>query len=52
MPCVDGYRSRAQRDSINKKVMKDPRTMKMMQQKMPFDDKRMSWGGFKVMVEA
>ena len=46
------YKSRAQRDSINKKIMKDPRIMKMMQQKMPFDDKRMSFGGFKVLAEA
>jgi len=45
------YRSRAQRDRINAKVMKDPRLAKMMDPKaMPFDGKRMFWGGFKVKV--
>ena len=47
------YKSRAHRDSVNKKVMKDPRIAKMMENKaMPFDVKRMSYGGFKVIVEA
>ena len=47
------YKSRAHRDSVNKKVMKDPRIAKMMENKaMPFDVKRMSYGGFKVLVEA
>jgi uncharacterized protein YbaA (DUF1428 family) len=46
------YKSRAQRDRINAKVMKDPRLAKMMDPKaMPFDGKRMFWGGFKTMVE-
>ena len=50
------YRSRAQRDSINKKVMKvfmnDPKWKKYMDPKnMPFDGKRMFWGGFKPIVE-
>ena len=45
------YKSRVQRDRVNAKVMKDPRLAKMMNPKaMPFDGKRMFWGGFKVMV--
>jgi len=45
------YKSRAQRDRVNAKVMKDPRLAKMMDPKaMPFDGKRMFWGGFNVMV--
>jgi uncharacterized protein YbaA (DUF1428 family) len=45
------YKSRAQRDRINAKVMKDPRLADMMDPKaMPFDGKRMFWGGFKVAV--
>jgi uncharacterized protein YbaA (DUF1428 family) len=47
------YKSRADRDRINQKVMKDPRIAKMMDPKaMPFDVKRMTCGGFKVLVEA
>ena len=47
------YKSRAQRDSINKKVMKDPRLADMMDMKtLPFDAKRMIYGGFKLLVEA
>ena len=47
------FKSRAHRDSVNAKVMKDPRLAKMMDMKtMPFDSKRMLYGGFKVMVEA
>jgi uncharacterized protein YbaA (DUF1428 family) len=46
------YKSRADRDRINAKVMKDPRLANMMDSKaMPFDGKRMFWGGFKVLVE-
>ncbi len=45
------YRSRAARDRINAKVMADPRMAKTMQQPMPFDIKRMSYGGFKVFVD-
>jgi uncharacterized protein YbaA (DUF1428 family) len=46
------YQSRAQRDRVNAKVMKDPRLAKMMNPKaMPFDGKRMFWGGFKAMLE-
>jgi len=45
------YRSRAQRDRINAKVMKDPRLADMMDLKsMPFDGRRMIYGGFKPMV--
>ena len=45
------YKSRADRDRINAKVMKDPR-MTSMPQTMPFEVKRMAMGGFKVFVEA
>ena len=41
------YKSRAQRDRVNAKVMKDPRLAAMMNPKtMPFDGKRMIFGGF------
>jgi uncharacterized protein YbaA (DUF1428 family) len=47
------FKSRAHRDRINAKVMKDPRITGMCDQKsMPFDVKRTAWGGFKFMVEA
>ena len=45
------YRSRAHRDRVNAKVMKDPR-MATMPKTMPFDMKRMVYGGFKVLVRA
>jgi uncharacterized protein YbaA (DUF1428 family) len=46
------YKSRAHRDRVNAKVMKDPRMDAMMAGKsMPFDVKRMSYGGFKTLVE-
>ncbi|MFH0350447.1 MAG: DUF1428 domain-containing protein [Chromatiales bacterium] len=46
------YKSRKHRDSVNAKVMKDPRLAKMMDPKaLPFDGKRMFWGGFKAVVE-
>lgn len=45
------YKSRAQRDRINAKVMKDPR-LQMDSEAMPFDGKRMIWGGFRVIVDA
>ena len=46
------YQSRAQRDKVNAKVMKDPRMAPMMDpKKLPFDGKRMFWGGFKTIVE-
>jgi uncharacterized protein YbaA (DUF1428 family) len=45
------FKSRAQRDRVNKKVMADPRLGAMMDpKKMPFDAKRMFWGGFKPLV--
>lgn len=47
------YKSRAHRDRVNAAVMKDPRLANMMDmQAMPFDCKRMAYGGFKVLVEA
>ena len=47
------FKSRAQRDRVNAKVMKDPRLAKLMDMKsMPFDMKRMMYGGFKVLVAA
>ena len=47
------YKSRAQRDRVNAKVMQDPRLKKMMDPRaMPFDAKRMFYGGFKVIVNA
>src|SRR5262245_28524346 len=45
------YKSRAHRDRVNAKVMKDPRMAKMMKVKMPFDVKRMLYGGFSVLVD-
>jgi len=46
------YKSRAHRDRVNAKAMKDPRLKPMMDPKaMPFDGKRMFWGGFKGLVE-
>jgi uncharacterized protein YbaA (DUF1428 family) len=49
------YKSRADRDRVNAKVMKDPRMLEMMEQtkeKQPFDGKRMIFGGFETIVEA
>jgi uncharacterized protein YbaA (DUF1428 family) len=47
------YKSRAHRDRVNAKVMKDPRLAAMMDPKaMPFDGKRMIFGGFKFLVDA
>jgi len=46
------YKSRAQRDKINVKVMSDPRLKSMMDGKaMPFDGKRMIYGGFASLVK-
>jgi len=46
------YKSRAHRDAVNAKVMKDPRIAEMCDPKdMPFDCKRMLYGGFKAIVE-
>ncbi len=45
------YKSRAQRDKVMAKVMKDKRLEAMMDPKaMPFDGKRMIWGGFKTSI--
>jgi len=44
------YKSRAHRDRVNKKVMNDPRLAKMATTPMPFDLKRMVYGGFKFIV--
>lgn len=45
------YKSRAHRDRVNAKVMKDPRLAKMMDPAaMTFDGKRMIYGGFKTIV--
>ncbi len=46
------FKSRAHRDSVNAKVMKDPRLAKLVSKPMPFDVKRMLYGGFKTIVEA
>jgi uncharacterized protein YbaA (DUF1428 family) len=46
------YKSRKHRDQVNAKVMKDPRLASMMNPKdLPFDGKRMFWGGFRVAVD-
>ena len=46
------FKSRAHRDRVNKKVMADPRLTGMMDPKaMPFDAKRMIYGGFGVLVQ-
>jgi uncharacterized protein YbaA (DUF1428 family) len=47
------YKSRSHRDTVNAKIMKDPRIAKLCDPKnMPFDPGRMLYGGFKTMVEA
>jgi uncharacterized protein YbaA (DUF1428 family) len=43
------YKNRATRDKVNKKVMEDPR-LKNMDMEMPFDGKRMIFGGFETLV--
>jgi len=45
------YKSKASRNAVLKKVMQDKRITATMTQKMPFDMTRMSYGGFKVMVD-
>lgn len=46
------YKSRRDRDRVNAKVMSDPRLAKMMDPKsMPFDGKRMFYGGFKMLID-
>ncbi|HZO86607.1 MAG TPA: DUF1428 domain-containing protein [Verrucomicrobiae bacterium] len=47
------YKSKAHRDSVNAKVMKDPRIANMCDPRnTPFDVKRMCYGGFKILVDA
>jgi len=46
------YKSKAHRDRVNAKVMKDPRISKMGPEDMPGDIKRMLYGGFKALVQA
>ena len=46
------FKSRKHRDNVNAKVMSDPRLASMMDPKtLPFDGKRMFWGGFKTLLE-
>jgi uncharacterized protein YbaA (DUF1428 family) len=46
------YKNKAHRDKVNAKVMKDPRLEKMMKDtEMPFNMKRMAYGGFKTIVD-
>jgi uncharacterized protein YbaA (DUF1428 family) len=45
------YKSRSHRDKVNAKVMTDPRIVKSMTGPMPFDVKRMSYGGFRSIVD-
>lgn len=47
------FKSRAHRDSVNAKVMKDPsmNDPKYKDKPMPFDMKRMAYGGFKAIVD-
>lgn len=44
------YKSRKHRDKVNAKVMADPKIAKMCGKDMPFDYKRMAYGGFKSIV--
>jgi len=46
------FKSRAHRDRVNAKVMKDPRIANLDMSAMPFDMKRMIYGGFKVLVDS
>ncbi len=47
------FKSRADRDRVNARVMKDPRLARMMEGKaVPFNPSRMLYGGFKVLVDA
>ncbi|MEN5207139.1 DUF1428 domain-containing protein [Stenotrophomonas terrae] len=45
------FRSRAHRDKVNAKAMADPRLAGMSPKDMPFDGKRMFWGGFQPFVQ-
>lgn len=44
------FESREHRDEVNARVMKDPRLASMDPATMPFDVKRMAYGGFRVLV--
>jgi uncharacterized protein YbaA (DUF1428 family) len=46
------FKSRAHRDRVNAAVMQDPRLAALDPGKMPFDTKRMVYGGFEVLAEA
>src|SRR5574342_1323894 len=46
------FKSRAHRDRVNAKVWKDPRIAKQDPESMPFDAKRMVYGGFEILVDA
>jgi uncharacterized protein YbaA (DUF1428 family) len=47
------FKSRADRDKVNAKVMSDPRMNKLIEKggAMPFDMKRMAYGGFKSLID-
>lgn len=45
------FKSKSHRNSVNKKVMKDPRLNEMKPESMPFKIKKMSYGGFKILVQ-
>jgi uncharacterized protein YbaA (DUF1428 family) len=45
------YKSRKHRDRVNAKVMKDPRIAGMDMKSVPFDGKRMIYGGFETLVK-
>ncbi|MFC0239030.1 DUF1428 domain-containing protein [Rhodopseudomonas telluris] len=45
------YKSRKHRDRVMAKTMEDPRTSRIMTETMPFDTKRMFFGGFKTLVD-
>lgn len=44
------FESRAHRDFVNERVMKDPRILRMQNGPTPFDEKRMLYGGFEKLV--
>ena len=46
------YESRAHRDAVNEKAMADPRLADMSPETVPFDTKRLFWGGFDLLVAA
>jgi uncharacterized protein YbaA (DUF1428 family) len=46
------FKSRAHRDKVNERVMNDPRITALDPKSMPFDCKRMAYGGFKTIVSS